>query len=186
MRRYQLLRGGLFAVLCLAATGCGSKLVHVKGKVLLDGKPVEKATVVFEHEDGGGNQAAAQTDDEGVFHLGTFQPGDGAMPGQYKVLIIPPGSTNTFKVEGEGMAAALAAVAKWQEENRKNPQRGFGWDIAAKYRNPAETPLRQTVPATGPVVFEVTVEPGAGAKKRPAPAVLLDNPMEPPKRAKKR
>jgi hypothetical protein len=181
--RYQLMRAALTAALCLAATGCGSKLVKVKGKVMLDGQPVEGAVVVFDGENGGGNPAAGQTDSDGVFHLGTFQPGDGAMPGEYKVLISPPPPITTSRPEGPGMEAAMAAYAKIQEELRNNPQQPFGFNIAAKYRDPSQTPLRQTVPTSGTVVFEVQADP---SMKKRTPIRATGNPMEPPKPRKRR
>ncbi|MGH7202173.1 MAG: carboxypeptidase-like regulatory domain-containing protein, partial [Planctomycetaceae bacterium] len=49
-------------------------------------QPVEGATVVFiptGHKHG----ATAQTDAEGKFQLRTYEPGDGAVPGNYKVTI---------------------------------------------------------------------------------------------------
>ncbi len=184
MRRYHLFGPALAGVLALAATGCGSGLVTVTGKVTLDGQPVEGAVVVFQGENGGGNPAAGQTDSEGVFQLGTFRSGDGAFPGEYKVLIIPPGPITTARPEAPTFEAAMAAFAKIQEELRNNPQQPFGFNIAAVYRDPSKTPLRQTVPASGPVVFEVKAD--AKIKKRSTPPKAPNNPLEPPKRQKRR
>jgi hypothetical protein len=157
-------------------------LVKVTGKVTLDDQPVEGASVIFQGESGGGHPAAGQTDSEGVFYLGTFEGGDGAFPGEYKVLIVPPGHVTDIKPEAPGMAAAMAAAAKILEEMRTNPNYPFGHEIAAIYRDPSNTPLKATVPPRGPVVFEVKADPKL--KKRPVKE--LTNPMEPPRPRKKR
>src|SRR5258708_2370379 len=84
-----------------AAAGCGSKTSKVEGVVTLDGTPVQGATVIFVPETGD-RQASGQTDADGVFHLTTFNTGDGAVPGTYKVtvsktsaVVSDPGGTAT-------------------------------------------------------------------------------------------
>ncbi len=80
----------LLAVVSLAAiAGCGSgrpNTVSVEGTVTLGGKPVDGAAVML-IPDGQGKPASGQTDHEGKFLLKTFEAGDGAMPGKYKVTV---------------------------------------------------------------------------------------------------
>ncbi len=71
--------------------GCGKKdnrpgRVPVIGTVLRMGEPVAEATVLFEPLE---NTPAAtgETDAKGQFRLSTFETGDGAVPGEYKVAI---------------------------------------------------------------------------------------------------
>lgn len=72
--------------------GCSSKpsdrpeTLPATAIVTLDGTPVEGATVTFH---GGTNQrgATGRTDAQGVAKMMTFEPGDGAIPGKYKVTI---------------------------------------------------------------------------------------------------
>jgi hypothetical protein len=59
--------------------------VAVTGTVTLAGQPVEGADVVFMSQQG--QLASGQTDAQGGFRLMTFQPGDGAVPGDYTVGI---------------------------------------------------------------------------------------------------
>jgi hypothetical protein len=186
MRRYHLLPSALAGAVCLAAIGCGNKLVKITGKLTLDGQPVEGAVVVYERESGGGNPAAGPTDKDGLFQLGTFEPGDGALPGKYKVLILPPQATPREKPQpGMSMEQTMAIYARFKEQQRKNPERPFGSDIPAMYRDPSQTPLRQLVPPTGPVTIDLQAD--ASAKNRPTrPKGEATDPMAPPKPAQRR
>lgn len=71
--------------------GCGNGLVPVQGKVTYeDGSPVEEGTVIGEAFIAEkpvmvqGNLGKG-----GAFALGTNKPGDGALPGSYKGIVIP-------------------------------------------------------------------------------------------------
>src|SRR5438132_714557 len=71
----------------VAVSGCGSRLNKVRGVVLLDGKPLDRAMVQFEPIGGHGQPARGITESDGSFHVDTHEPDDGAWPGEYKVLI---------------------------------------------------------------------------------------------------
>lgn len=106
--RTRALWGALAAA---ALAGCGGgdedkwtaerpKPAPAGGTVQYKGEPVEGATVVFVPQ--GHKQAAtAQTDASGKFQLQTYKPGDGAVPGEYKVTVrkaeatAPPASEET-------------------------------------------------------------------------------------------
>jgi hypothetical protein len=78
--------------------GCGSnedaapgRPIPVKGKVLLEGKPVSGAIVVFHPQDGADPKAPrpqARTGSDGTFTLSTFKPHDGALAGRYAVTVL--------------------------------------------------------------------------------------------------
>jgi hypothetical protein len=80
-----------FTVLVAGAAGCDARRtpVPVSGTVMLDGKPVEEATVTFHplNDDKEGRLATGQTDKTGTFRLKTGNE-DGAVPGEYKVVVI--------------------------------------------------------------------------------------------------
>ncbi len=84
--KYVLLSSLLMATLI----GCGGsgfpKTFKVSGTVKLGGKPVDGALVTFQPS-GEGKSAVGSTNDKGEFKLSTFGPGDGALPGSYKVTI---------------------------------------------------------------------------------------------------
>ena len=69
--------------------GCGSsgpRTFKVTGTVTQNGKPVEGAIVTF-LSDEKKKDAVGSTNDKGEFKLSTFGPGDGALPGSYKITI---------------------------------------------------------------------------------------------------
>lgn len=84
-------------VLCLCASfvavslvsGCGSsdqrETASVQGVVTFRGEPLAGATVFFMPEKG--PRATGETDEKGVFKLMTYRPGDGAVPGEFKISI---------------------------------------------------------------------------------------------------
>jgi hypothetical protein len=76
----------LFAVL---VAGCGKgKTLKTSGRVTLDGQPVEGALVRFVPVDPAkGSLASGVTGSDGRFRLTTHNPNDGALPGDYIVLI---------------------------------------------------------------------------------------------------
>ena len=88
-----------FAVVALA--GCagegGPATVNASGVVTLDGKPVEKAQVVF-ISDGGTNPTSAMTDAQGNFSLSYNGEKKGAIPGNYKAQV----SKTIMETKGEG------------------------------------------------------------------------------------
>lgn len=84
-------------LLALFVTGCGQgdsikrvKTTPVQGEVLFDGNPIPGALVVFHPASPGNNgapPARATVQDDGVFHLTTYDSGDGIPPGDYKVTV---------------------------------------------------------------------------------------------------
>src|SRR5437879_5545336 len=77
---------------CVLVTlaGCGAqRTTPVEGVVLLDGKPLAGASIQFVPQEKG-RDATGETDKNGHFVMSTFQPRDGVLPGNYKVVISPP------------------------------------------------------------------------------------------------
>ena len=145
MTRYAVL------LILLAATGCSfGGPTPVRGVVKLDGKPLARAAIVFLAQDAGGRDANGTSDADGVFRLTTLQPNDGALPGNYKVVVQPPAATNTGGVTATPEDAQRAAG-----EGRANPT-GPGATIAPRFSLPDKTTLTQTIPATGPIILELT------------------------------
>jgi hypothetical protein len=92
---------GLVAALFL---GCGSEgppAVPVAGTITYKGKPIEMGTIMFFPKDGKHDKVAAGEIKDGKFTLSTYQEGDGAPAGVYRVTIqstkevtTPGGDTN--------------------------------------------------------------------------------------------
>jgi hypothetical protein len=91
---WRILPVGL--LLLVGAVGCGPKLYPVRGKVTLpDGTSLTEGLVVFESKDADKPiTARGQIQADGHYELGTYRPGDGALPGTYRVLIAPKTDPN--------------------------------------------------------------------------------------------
>jgi hypothetical protein len=72
--------------------GCGKEGLQtepVSGTVTIDGRAyTQGGSVVFQPE-GKGKQAAGKIEPDGSFKLSTYSPGDGAIVGKHKVLVMP-------------------------------------------------------------------------------------------------
>jgi hypothetical protein len=142
---------GMLAVVGLAISGCGhNELVKVHGIVTLDGKPVENAMVTFLPSQRGGKTATGRTGTDGSFQLTTRNPNDGAMPGDYLVIVeyeegteVPPAAN--VKQAHEGLRKAA------KQKSKKPPK----YVIPATYSDPQKTVLKQKVPPDGPVKLEL-------------------------------
>jgi hypothetical protein len=85
------LSSALAVSLVLLALGCGddgglARRYAVSGKVIYKGAPVNKGAISFVPTTAEGRGAAGQIED-GHYSLTTLDPGDGAIPGKYKVTL---------------------------------------------------------------------------------------------------
>jgi hypothetical protein len=78
--------GLLFVLGCGDSTGL-AKRYPVSGKITYNGKPVEKGTISFVPTAPDGRSATGEISG-GSYSLTTAEPGDGALPGSYKVTVI--------------------------------------------------------------------------------------------------
>jgi hypothetical protein len=95
-------RAQILGILGMIALGCGEGgLIYdsqpgdpthpVKGRVLLaDGKPAEGGRVIFNPVKGPGLQARGEIGSDGTFTLMSRTEGDGAISGEYSVLVVIP------------------------------------------------------------------------------------------------
>jgi len=91
--------------LLMGGMGCGGgkeKPIKVQGKVTLDGQAVDSASVLFAPVGGKGQQATGVSGSDGVYRLTTYDTGDGALPGDYHVLI-----TKADKSENKGIDVVM-------------------------------------------------------------------------------
>jgi len=134
-------------ILTVAIGGCGKgDTIPLRGTVTLDGRPLANASVSFLAQDPRGRDALGSTDADGVFRLSTFEPGDGALPGRYKVVVQP------------AAASAVNVVAATPGEILDAPRAGgpsapSPVTLPPRYSRPDQTILEQEVPASGEVVF---------------------------------
>src|SRR5262245_25453932 len=91
MRRLSSLAVLTVGLVVVAGCSSGPKLVPVKGRVTLDGKPVRDMLINFQPVVGkaAGEGAHAMTDPDGRFTLLDVRGGTGAHVGEYKVSFYP-------------------------------------------------------------------------------------------------
>lgn len=139
----------LVAISSLLLMGCGGGTRSVRGVVTLDGAPVAGATVLF-MPDGPGHPASGFTSSDGTFRLTTYKEDDGALPGNYRVLIQ---KTEAAKDPGSAERSALErAKAKIEEKTVQKRRPHVLPEIYAKFDT---TPLRCSVPTSGTVTFNL-------------------------------
>jgi hypothetical protein len=147
---YSVLAG----LVIMAGAGCGQQLTKVRGKVTLDGKPLDAAGVQFHPIGGRGMPANGITDGEGTFFVDTHSRDDGAWPGEYKVVISkyevdPLMQPKIDSSDPKSMANAYARAAKAMAKPKK-------YLVPKVYLSPETTPLRWKVPDDNNKTLELT------------------------------
>jgi hypothetical protein len=130
-----------FSVLALAlmlfASGCGKpkyEIVRVQGTVTYQGQPLEQGDISFipvqVEGDGLRRMAVSAINEQGEYVLNSFKPGDGVIPGEYKVMIV-----SRDKASSEASDAEIAALK---------------WHAPKVYAEVATTPLKATISSDAP------------------------------------
>ena len=141
----------LCGILSVCVAGCSSsddktadrpQRTAVSGQVMFQGNLVAGASVILSPVGSGGKAASGVTDESGKYSLTTYESGDGAIPGEYQVMVL--------KVKAEQNTAPSEESADYKGPpvvSIKTP--GPEHLIPAKYGNIATSGLRATVPAEG-------------------------------------
>ncbi|MFH1920282.1 MAG: carboxypeptidase-like regulatory domain-containing protein [Planctomycetota bacterium] len=105
---------------CLLLAGCGSSdgLATVKGKVTLNGQPLEGAIVEFQPVIAGGAPSAGKTDANGRYELMYTFKTPGAMPGDHTVSIRTGGTC--FDDEGDEVERPERLPARYNSQTELN------------------------------------------------------------------
>ncbi len=146
MRAWSVLSLAVIVLPGFAGCGGGGPAVEtVTGVVLLDGKPVDGATVSFVPA-GGGMFASGLTAADGTFTLSTAAPGAtpgaGAVAGEYAVTIMKMASTEAAKTDdpNDPNYDPLASVS----ENPDRPTKS-NYLVPRDYGNATTSGLKATV-----------------------------------------
>ena len=149
---------GVLALFVLGVSGCGGSrgTVKVKGTVTLDEKPLPGATITFLPEDKSGKQAIGRSESDGTFYLTTFKTDDGAIPGEYKVIVAySEGDKATQGIDPGKMddKAKMAFFNKMSPGSRSDEDRKKKSKVVPEaYTDATKTPLKETVAAGGSTV----------------------------------
>jgi hypothetical protein len=139
--------GSVLALACAASSifaGCrpaGPEVIPVSGVVLFKGAPLAKANVTFSSDEM--RQATGLTDARGQFKLTTFEPGDGALPGNYKVVV-------TMATMGDN-DMIFVPKPDYLKKRSELP-------IPPRYASPATTPLAFEVARGKPKSFTIELQ----------------------------
>lgn len=142
MQKFSLL------MLIVMSVGCGgaSLTVPVSGTILLDGQPLKNASLHFVPQTGG-RDATSTSDESGKFVMSTFEPRDGVVKGNYKVVVTPNIAVEETSFESADAAMAAATAAK--------PPKTASSSFPSAYTRVDQTPLTIEVPAPEPIVFDI-------------------------------
>ncbi len=137
---------------CSGAPDDRPAVVPVTGKITYKGKPVAEAFVTFSSEKSP-RPANGTTDSDGRFSLTTFSTDDGAIPGEYQVLVTKSVSRGVSSDPGLANAPDLSkglptgySSAVSEKTGKVNLPSGEN-QLPAKYAD--GTHLKATVKATG-------------------------------------
>jgi hypothetical protein len=131
----------ILAACLLIASGCSDdglpKRYPVTGTVTYNGKPLEKGQVNFLPTAPDGRPASGDIQ-AGEYSLTTQTPGDGAMPGKYRVTIVASDvDLNAAIAKQQGGIPSQEDVIKAQRKAKRL--------IPAKYEDPAKSGLEREV-----------------------------------------
>jgi hypothetical protein len=145
MHRRHLYLGILAVGLLLPGCADKGKPVKVSGSVYgPDGNPLPVAAMIIFQPLENGRPASGTIYSDGSFTLTTFESGDGALPGKYKVVV-----RLAAMVEDDPQKAHERLVDMDQRQRIEPPAPPPL--IHPNYTDPVKTPLTQEVPPSGEV-----------------------------------
>jgi hypothetical protein len=133
----------------LALTGCAKSslpTIPVEGTVTWNGTALADAQIAFQPVAAGGKGSArpavGRIDDRGQYFVSTFANGDGAMPGEYTVVVV-----------GRRDHKPVEVLTKADHDAMASP-------IPAIYSDASRSPLKASIPAgaKGPLRFDFKLE----------------------------
>jgi hypothetical protein len=127
----------LASIIVICALGCNKtsyEIVKVQGTVSYKGQPLTKGDISFipiQVEEGAMRRMGVSAiNEKGEYVINSFKPGDGVIPGEYKIIII-----SRDKASAEASDEEIAA--------RK-------WYAPKVYSDAATTPLKATISSDAP------------------------------------
>jgi len=153
------LAASILVTVGIVVTGCSNSsrppTYPVTGTVTLHGKPVAGAVITFVPTGTDGEAASAITDSEGKYALTTWQAGDGARPGEYRVKV---SKQDQQTVDSSKMVKNLSIEEeqKIYVENKKPPPPAKSL-IPSKYQDDQTSGLIHKVEKK-PTTFDIKIE----------------------------
>lgn len=140
------------------AGGCGGpgKPVKVQGTITLDGQPLAGATITFMPM-GNGRSASGRSDADGHFRLGTYETEDGALPGEYRVVVTMDEADqrhfgeNPEEFSNQDKLEARMSMSPKGKRKATQAKKAAVSPVPTIYGDVKRTPLREVVPPPGKV-----------------------------------
>lgn len=146
---------------CSGAVGGGDRFAThpVTGKVTYNGAPVPGAVVTFSPNKTGVPGASGITDNQGTYILTTYDAGDGAVEGEYKVMVSKsaPSATGGGAPSHDPTGESGRGAPSHAGGGKAAANAGGGSLLPAKYAKATETPLVKTV-AKGDNSIDLVIE----------------------------
>jgi len=120
----------------------------------MQGKPVAGAAVIFVPTGTDGDAASAITDSEGKYALTTWQAGDGARPGEYRVKVSKQEET---AVDPSKMVRNVPLEEDQKYVESKKPRPAAKSLVPSKYQDDSSSGLSHTVPK-GSSTFDIELK----------------------------
>ena len=133
----------------LVLAGCaksGQPTIPIEGTVTWNGQPLANAQIAFQPvaagDKGSARPAVGRIDDRGQYFVSTFANGDGAMPGEYTVVVV-----------GRRDQKPVEVLTKADHDAMASP-------IPAIYSDASRSPLKASIPAgaKGPLRIDFELE----------------------------
>jgi len=147
-----LLLGVFLFPMFLCTAGCVNvNLSTVEGVVTLDGAPLPGATVSFMPV-GEGRAAAGMTDSNGYFQLTTFRTDDGALAGDYRVIVVLDDTVRPpYTTDEEKKAARVGTMTPQGKKKQAEQKSKKSRQVPEIYSDIKKTPLKEVVPTNGKI-----------------------------------
>lgn len=142
------------AVICGCGRGARLQTAKVSGTVSLDGKPLDRGTVIF--TPASGRAATGKVQPDGSYTLETYRPGDGAILGTHRVAVIA-----RQELPGDGLLG-----------NRSGPSL-----IPEFYGDSGKSGLSFEVMTDGPNVYHIELRSTAKPHSTALPGAMFDQPI---------
>lgn len=157
----------LVGLLSLALAGCNDgavgsapkvKTYKATGKVTMNGAAVASAMVTFSPS-GQQPAATARTDNDGKFALTTYDPGDGAAEGEYKVMVTKEGAPANAGPVGHDPNKPPSGSAMHSARQATGGSAAAAGLLPAKYNSSTTTDLNATISNSAANDFTFDLKP---------------------------
>jgi hypothetical protein len=138
---------GLILFSACSDDGFGRQRYSVQGTVSYKGEKLANGQISFVPvPDAPGGQAASGQIENGYYSLSTLTPGDGALPGKYKVTVVAK-DFDVAKVRSAARAKGMPPVAALPQDFSAKARKEAKSKIPTRYNLPTTTDLTADVEA---------------------------------------